>query len=336
MHTEYLIIGLGIAGTLLSFELISQGKSVIVIDDPSIPKASLVAGAIINPVNVSKWALAKHNANAISTALHTYRRMQDFLRCECIAETTLWSFHEDKAKQQLFEKEKPAFVSYMPSLTEADMTFAQKHFAGNDGFVKIKPVWRINASVLLSAWRNYLLYRNLLIEGHFDATYLNITSQKVTYKTIEANHITFCEGSKGMQNPFFKNLPFTKNRGEALLLSIPDLPSSNIYHCGIRLIPLQNDLFWCGSNYQWEFNDLSPDINWRTITEKKLKKWLTHSFTIVDHMVAERPTTAGQISFADVHPDMLRMAILNGLGTRGFSAGPLLAKTLAAKIIPGI
>ncbi|MCC6185918.1 MAG: FAD-binding oxidoreductase, partial [Chitinophagaceae bacterium] len=49
IHTEYLIVGGGIAGTLLSYELLCAGKSVYLVNDEKPQAASLVAAALLNP-----------------------------------------------------------------------------------------------------------------------------------------------------------------------------------------------------------------------------------------------------------------------------------------------
>ena len=50
MNVDYLVIGQGIAGTWLSYFLLKQGKSVLVIDQWDEHSASHVASGIINPI----------------------------------------------------------------------------------------------------------------------------------------------------------------------------------------------------------------------------------------------------------------------------------------------
>jgi glycine/D-amino acid oxidase-like deaminating enzyme len=49
MHTDVLVIGQGICGTMLSYFLIKEGKTVVVLDDERPNTASAVAAGIINP-----------------------------------------------------------------------------------------------------------------------------------------------------------------------------------------------------------------------------------------------------------------------------------------------
>ncbi len=336
MNFEYLIIGQGIAGTLLSNALWRQGKSFLVIDNVNIAaKASIVAGAIINPVNVNRWTTDSRVGSVVHTALDTYKNFEATLGCSLIEETSMLVFHEDALQQQLFAQRHLISPTYLAQPVNADIEAANRFFNYGFGLAKVQPVWRVNATKLLSGWSAFLQSRHLLLEEYFDMAQCSIDREDVIYSNTRFRKIIFCEGAAGALNPFFRGLPFTRNRGEALLLSIPGLVPHYIYHHGIRLAPTADGLFWCGSNYQWVYEDLLPDQNWRKQTEIKLRQWLTVPFEIIDHLVAERPTTAGQVFLAGVHPHMPSAAIFNGLGTKGFSYGPVLANALCSQLIDG-
>ncbi|HRP55184.1 FAD-dependent oxidoreductase [Agriterribacter sp.] len=333
MHPQYLIIGQGIAGTLLSYEFWKQDRSFFLIDEPhNISKASLVAGAIINPINVNRWTTVHEHESYISTALQTYRDLEKDLGVSLIKEMSMLVFHGERQKE-LFKKARSYSSGYVHPPGREDIARVNRSFASKYDVVKVAPVWKIYAEQLLSAWSGFLKSKNLLKEEFFHADECVIAPGGVAFKEIRAEKIIFCEGAKAINNPLFKKLPFTRNRGEALLLSVPDLPGSYIYHYGIRLVPAAKDLWWCGSNYRWAFSDLSPDPGWRMQTEALLRQWLTVPFKVVDHVVAERPTTEGQQFLAGIHPAMPSAAIFNGLGTKGFLCGPLLAKALSKMLI---
>lgn len=329
MQPQYLIIGQGIAGTLLSYEFWKQGKSFLLIDEPhSISKASQVAGAVINPVNVNRWTAVRGWESYISTALQTYRSLETDLGIPVIEETSMLVFH-DETKQGLFKKAQSSSSEYIHCSTREDIAWIGRFFSGKYDVVRVAPVWKIHAEQLLSAWSAFLKSKNLLKEEFFHTDECLIAPGGVAFREIRAEKIIFCEGANAVHNPLFNKLPFIQNRGEALLLSVPDLPRDHIYHYGIRLVPAARDLFWCGSNYRWQFNDLLPDPVWRIKTETILRQWLKVPLKIVDHVVAQRPTTAGQQFLAGIHPAMPSAAIFNGLGTKGFSCGPALARALS-------
>lgn len=333
MNTEYLIIGQGIAGTLLSYELLCAGKKVMVIDGPSAHKASLVAGAMINPMIGKNWTPALHQEIFIPAALSAYKALGQLLNTTVIKESSLLVFHKHEANERVFNASQVSNsnnLHLLPGKQIKDLQ-AQFHFSHSVGCVA--PVWLIDAEHLLQAWRNYLNTRNSLLADRFHFEDCQISDNSIRYKNIQANKIIFCEGAIARDNPLFQSLPFTKNRGEALLLSIPNLSTEHIYHQELRLIPKSDGLFWCGSNYQWSFENLSPDEEWRKKTEQQLKKWLRIPFDVQHHLVAERPTTAGQVPLTGVHPTQKNVFIFNGLGTRGYSSGPYLAQQLCQQLI---
>ena len=50
MEVDYLIVGQGICGTMLSWYLLKEGKTFLVIDDNNENSSSKIAAGIINPV----------------------------------------------------------------------------------------------------------------------------------------------------------------------------------------------------------------------------------------------------------------------------------------------
>lgn len=326
MQADYLIIGSGIAGTLLAYELLTKGKSVIIIDDDSLFKASTVAGAVINPVNIKQWSIAKDYGHYVAQALYSYTHLQKLLNIPVINEVPILTFDDYAAKED------EAVKKYICEVSSSETALTNTCFNTFSPVKKISPSWQIHAASLFSSWKKYLLLKKAFLNEHFDVTQIVISNKSVVYKNIRAEKIVFCEGASGVNNPFFANLPFTRNRGEALLLSIPDLPQHFIYHNGIRLIPAGNQLFWCGSNYTWNYSDLEPDVEWQKQTSAILQQWLKLPFTIENHIVAERPTTAGQIPLMLIH-EQLPAALFNGLGTKGFLMAPLLAKQFAERLI---
>ena len=60
----------------------------------------------------------------------------------------------------------------------------------------------------------------------------------------------------GSDNPYFKNLPFALNKGEAVLVKINDLSAGHIYQKKVsNLVPWKDNVFWLGSSYLWEFEN---------------------------------------------------------------------------------
>jgi len=329
LQTDFLIIGQGIAGTLLSFELMRHGKKVLVLDTADPFKASLVAGAVLNPMAGKHWSPAPQADIFLSKAHETYRNMEQLLGISILQETALHVFHESEEKRALFEQKQQLFPQYLSIASNNDSPY----FNISHGQGMIRGISVMDAKTLLAEARRYLKAQEAFMEAIFDENLLEIQQDSIRYKDITASKIIFCNGVAVMKSSFFQSLPFTRNRGDVLVLDIPELPETAVYHRKLRLVPKGNQQFWCGSNYQWNFEDLLPDEGWRKASKAELRSWLKIPFKIKDHIVAERPTTAGQKPFVGIHPEYTSVAIFNGLGTRGFSSGPYWACELAKQLV---
>jgi glycine/D-amino acid oxidase-like deaminating enzyme len=163
---------------------------------------------------------------------------------------------------------------------------------------------------------------------------LKVHADKIEYKNITAGKIIFCDGTAGIDNPYFKQLPFAPNKGEALIVEILDLPDHNIYKKSMTLVPLQDaGLFWIGSNYLWDFDNPDPTESFRKNTEQVLKEWLKIPFKILEHRSGIRPATLERRPFVGVHPLYSNIGILNGMGTKGYSLAPFFAKQLTDHLL---
>src|SRR5687767_1808944 len=92
MHTEYLIVGQGICGSFLAWELEKAGQSFVVIDDARPFTASKVASGIINPVTgrriVKTWMIDE----LLPFAVSTYKQLEIELGIQCIERKNVVDF----------------------------------------------------------------------------------------------------------------------------------------------------------------------------------------------------------------------------------------------------
>jgi glycine/D-amino acid oxidase-like deaminating enzyme len=170
-----------------------------------------------------------------------------------------------------------------------------------------------------------LLQSSCLLEDFFNIDELIVNENNVEYKNIIANKIIFCDGVEGANNKWFKQLPFAPNKGEALIVKIPNLPNNNIYKSGISIVPWSNNLFWVGSSYEWNFTNAKPTTIFKQKTTTALNNILKIPYKIVDHISAVRPANIERRPFVGLHPIQKNIGIFNGMGTKGCSLAPYFA-----------
>ncbi|TDH26178.1 FAD-binding oxidoreductase [Segetibacter sp. 3557_3] len=330
---DYLIVGQGICGTLLSWNLQKAGKKVIVIDEPQPFTASKVASGVVNPVTGRRIVRTWRIEELLPFALETYTTLGDELGTRLVEHCSILDFFPGLQMKESFEKRLAEETDYLhiPGNQEALTTLFNYHF----GVGEIRSCLLVDLNELLAGWRTMLMQRNSLREEAFEWEECLVDSSQVQYKDIRAKVVICCEGVRGFTNPYFKNLPYTRMKGEALIVSIPGLPADNIYKQGINIVPWEDGLFWIGSTYEWEFTDLMPTSAWRLKVEEQLKYWLKLPYTIVDHLASERPANMERRPFVGVHPRYPSVGILNGMGAKGCSLTPFFAKQLTDFLING-
>jgi glycine/D-amino acid oxidase-like deaminating enzyme len=181
---------------------------------------------------------------------------------------------------------------------------------------------------MLEAWKKKLIASNSMIQERFELTDLVVEKGQVQWKNYTAKHIIFCDGNNSMQNTYFNRLPFAPNKGEALIVSIEGLPNQFIYKQAISIVPWKDNLFWVGSNYEWDFKDALPSIAFKEKMIQALDSFLKVPYTIIDHISGTRPANTERRPFVGVHPAYPSLAICNGMGTKGCSLAPYFTKQL--------
>lgn len=333
MQTDYLIIGQGICGSFLSRDLLKAGKSVMVIDESKPFTASKVASGVINPITgrrmVRTWEIEK----LMPFAVNAYSHWGAELGTECIRQCNILDFHPTPQMVLAFQERMQEEKEYLriPGQAEKWTSFFRFDFSIGE----INPCWMVDLQVLLPQWRKQLVQKNNLREEYFSWDDCIIDQEKVLYKDITAQKIIFCDGTAGFDSPYFNRLPYARNKGEALIAHIPDLPRTNIYKQSITLVPWQDGLFWIGSSYEWDFKDLAPSPTFREKTEAQLRQWLKIPYTIIDHLAAERPANMERRPFVGLHPVQENMGILNGMGTKGCSLAPYFSYELTNHLVRG-
>jgi glycine/D-amino acid oxidase-like deaminating enzyme len=178
--------------------------------------------------------------------------------------------------------------------------------------------------------------KGLLREEEFNLDLLKVNAGHITYKDITAGKIIFCDGNASSSNPYFELLPFAPNKGEMLITEIPGLAPGHIYKKGMTLVPLATPgYWWVGSSYAWEFKNADPTSEFRERTEKLLQGWLKTPFRVVEHLSGIRPATLERRPFVGFHPLYPAVGSLNGMGTKGCSLAPFLARQLAEHLCYG-
>lgn len=331
-QVDFIIVGQGLAGTFCSFYLHKAKKSFIVIDEVNERSASRVSSGILNPVTGRKYVKTWLIDELMPHAFAAYKEMEILLGKKYFFQKTIQKYFSNEEAAQYFNSrigdDATLFVS---KIEKEKLLHAQlKNFSEA---VAIAPAYYLDCRNFIHDYGKWLAANNNLLNEFFDYNILNLTEKGLRYKDIEATQIIFCEGYKVKQNPWFKHVPVASNKGDFLLVKIPELPKEDLINHGIFLVPLYDDVFWAGSNYQHTFTTELPEATMQNELTEKLKNALNIPFEVIAHSCGIRPTIIGRRPAVGTHAACKNMSILNGLGTKGVSLAPYFAKQLIENIL---
>jgi glycine/D-amino acid oxidase-like deaminating enzyme len=329
-----LIIGQGIAGTWLSYRFAQKGAEVIVIDKEHPDSSTRVASGVINPVTGRQVVTTWRADELLPFSEKQYARIGKEVGSEVVKNCGILAFPPSDQMMDAYAQKMAEGSPYVHMVAEADTYEEYFHFLY--GAVHIKPAYWIDLQTLLAGWRKKLVENNNLINEFFDENHLEVHSDYVNYKEIRADYVFYCIGMKAAQSAYWSGLPFSFNKGEALIVDIPGLPHGQIYKFGIStLVPWHDGTWWVGSTYDNRYSDENPTAAFRQKMELFLQQTVKMPFTVISQIAAIRPATVERRPFAGLHPVHTRVGILGGLGTKGVSLAPWLAKQLVENVYDG-
>lgn len=324
-NVDFLIVGQGLAGTLLSYELIRRNKSFIVFDDPEKPKASEVAAGLINPVVFRRMTKSWMVDEAFPQMELTYRGLELLLQTEFYHPSSLLKILDEDSFA--FWKEKAFANQLSPYLTpECYKNQPIGNLNKTYSFGAVNKSGRVDLQKLISRFSDYLNSHELLQNRPFNYNEVHFAEGMAHYNDFQAKKIIFCEGAAASDNPFFSQLRFKHSKGEVLDLNIPGLHLNQILSKEIFLMPIGNDNYKVGATYSWD------DLNWKA-TELARKELIDNLKSITDmpfkinsHKAGIRPTMHDRKPVIGLLPHQPEIGIFNGLGSKGALLGPYFAK----------
>ncbi len=344
---DYIIVGQGLAGSILAYTLAERGARLLLLDAEREKSASRVAAGVINPItgrNLVKTWLADE---AIPPAIAFYQKLSQALGVNLWKNQPInWIIEEAKTWndfQALSAKENTA--KYIAEVS--DNPIYHQHLHDAQGAAIFNYSGRVDLRALVAAFRAYFSENQaypqdiLYQQDIFDYEKLSLNSSdhidyNISYKNYRAKAIIFCQGAvDGHENPYFSYLPFLPAKGETLTVQIKDNPLNNqlLKHKSLMLAPLGEDKYWLGASY---LRDFAHDLPTQEEKAELLAQFATFwrgEYDIIEHQAAIRPTVRDRKPFLGRHPKHENIYIFNGMGAKGTYLAPYFAPIMADFIL---
>lgn len=330
MKIDYLIIGQGLAGSLLAWELIQRQKKVFIVDNNQ-SNASLVAAGLINPVTGMRFVKSTEVDHLLPSAYTYYQKLsQRFAQSFYIEKPMLRLLRHSKELSACQKRlHDPAYSDFLDKILPSYSGIESKL-----GLLKQNKTAYLLTQPLLTALKQYFMSINAFIKA--DIQYPEISlSPCLNWKGLQPKKIIFCEGHLAIHNPWFSYLPFQLVKGEIITAKANQDIQQNILNYGHWFIPLDNRTFRTGASFDRE--NLNSSIT--TAAKNTLINSLQQIYPslnierIIKQQAGIRPTTLDKMPFVGTHPFHPELLIFNGFGAKGSLQIPWHCQQLAEHLI---
>jgi len=306
---DILIVGGGLAGSLLAWQCIQQGKKIHLIFDPKIPSASKVAAGIINPVTGQRLVLQNNANTLLNTCKSCYQSLEERFNTTFYFEKPMRRYLRHHKEESAWKKRQndPNYTDYLEP-------------TGNPKIILQHHTAYLDTQALLNCLHHEFKHQSMLEHATVQFDDIDIHASHIRWRHITAQRIIFCEGWRGQNNPWFRYLPFQPAKGEILDLKTSSISPEHIINCGRWLLATDDGRLRLGATYdvQQPLDELiSPQAKDTLLTDLKDMPISLEDIEVVQQQAGIRPTTLDKQPFLGFHPKHHALGIFNGFGSKG-------------------
>jgi len=324
---EYLIVGQGLAGTSLAWELLWRGREVLVLDAGETVTSSRIAAGLVTPITGQRLALGWRVDDMLAAARPFYARLTGELGPRFFHDRVVRRLFRSAAEAALWEKRRHELArqphvarGFVPAIGE----FGGCEFHGA----------HLDCPGYLAASRAAFIERGCFLQAFLDPR---------EAATWPARRVIFCQGFEASRNPFFSWIPWRAAKGEILTVQTSGLDPGTVLSAGQWVVPLEDarpnvgatQIARTGSTYDWDTLDTRPTARARTLLEAGFASLHAAPFEVIGHQAAVRPIIRESRAVIGLHPARENLGFFNGLGSKGSLHAPFFASQLAAHLVEG-
>ena len=329
---DFIIVGQGIAGSVLAWELLQRGQRLWVINNQQTNCASSAAAGIYNPITGKAMVKTWLADTLFPQLIRFYLKVGQTLGASFLHPTPLFRpfLTPQERIQWLIQSSHHDYSSLVEAVVEN--TYHQERMVYQHGGLLLRQAGYLDVPYFLSVIRDYLIAKDSYTEADFVHEAIALRTDHVRYRDIKARQVLFCEGPQAKYNPWFSTLPFRLVKGEMLSVALEE-PLDVIYNRRGFVVPRTGRRAIVGATYDRDDWSLAPTRKARQTLETQLQRTFKLPYTVQDQWAGIRPATFDRRPFIGVHPQYPQLGLFNGLGTKGVSLAPHFAQVFADHLL---
>ena len=313
---DVIIVGQGLAGSLLAWQLIKSGKRVFVIDNHHHQAASSVASGLFNPVTGRRLHSEQNVQELIACAISTYRVLEIEFDDKLFIPLDMHRIARSIADHELWLKRRsePIYRHLLGAWLH-DQPYSLRGEFG--GFAQLS-CHRLDIAKLLHHIKGFLIRSRCYSAEKVDYDDITCNDKLARVNNRSANIVIFCEGHQARHNPWFNDIQWDISRGDILHFE-SDATLPMIVNNGYNYIPISAHEFHWGSSFEHNASNPLPNKKGLTQLLDKLEETDTRaeSYTLLAQYSGLRAATRDKRPAIGVHPELNTLGIFNGFGARG-------------------
>ena len=335
--TPRLIIGQGLAGTAVAWQLWERGVPFRLVDRDEPVTSSKVAAGLLTPITGMRLTLNEDYGARLAEAVPFYRHKERLLGLRFLhARPAVRLFkNDDEPRRWAGRMEDPAVRRFVNARPRFPLLDAELFEAPHGGF-QMKHAGYLDTVAYLAASRAFFEARGACQSADVRWEDLTVTADQVVWQGESFAEVIFCQGWEALRHPWFDWVPFAPARGTILTARADLQGERRIVNCGCWVVAREDGALRIGSTYELKFD--SPNA---TSAEKlaglheQIRRLIKVPVEILDQQTAVRPTITQQRTLIGRHPARPRVAFLNGLGSKGTLLSPHFARRLVEHLLDG-
>lgn len=314
-RADVLIVGQGLAGTLLAWELERAGIDFAIADQGQANAASLAAAGIINPVTGRRLVKTWRIETLLPRARLTYQQFGDALGLPVWRELRVRRLFADEGERAAWAR-KRGTGELAPFVTAA---------ADEQGFW-IEQAARVDLGALLGAARKRWMAQGRLQERRAEPA----------LETLHHAWVIDCTGHQGVRSAGAPRVaPWEFSKGEVLQLQLDDLDPGVVLNRRHWVMPAGAGAAWVGATHEPGVTDATPTESGRNVLERSAAEILGRPFRVTGHRAGVRVTVVDKLPVSGPIGTVPGLGVINALGGKGALWAPLLAAEWATFIRAG-
>lgn len=331
---SYLIIGQGIAGSILSWYLIKAGHAVLIVDQNHLESSSMISAGIMNPITGQRLVVTPKFDQYTGVAHHLYSQISLELGSTFfVPKQIVRVLKSDKERER---------CHYLNTLPIAKLYIAGINPSGYFGNSILDPFGTLTIAQggyfqtrnLLTSLRQYFIQKKMLVSEHFVYDDLQLSDSQITWKSQSFDAVIFCEGFKTKQNPWFGDLSYNFVKGELLKIAFDSFSLPDVILCQQQwCVPLADGTYLAGATYDRENINTAATDHGQDFILKGLNDFIAEKPQVLERYAGVRPVMLNQKPMIGRHATIPQIAIFNGFASKGFLWVPHFARIFAERLL---